>query len=354
MRSYCLRFGASVMQRIFNHKIIFVAFFVAFLLTSIVPLFIDENYTAEMMENELKSALNVEYYLITDQITRTLDQVYIRSWISELNNLSSILSYRRVYDPSIRNALIDGYFQQAGKIISLSLRTPDNPQPLHFLKKKQLSLLAEDDPVGVNAFFSFERISISSDESDESIFVQPPIILKNCNKIFLPIEASIEWDKGRKAWLRGIYTLTPVLNSISRDLAIGPREMYIVDQNAKIVFSNENGQFLQRTKLGFPIGNKIESSVGGINRVFQLEAFKYKGKFYVGNFSTTRFLNWAVVMVDRYHSAYALVDETRKKMDMWRIMAFFIAIVMSAVFSWFFSKIVVYFLHSEGWKLGRK
>ena len=130
--------------------------------------------------------------------------------------------------------------------------------------------------------------------------------------------------------------------------------MYIADQDGNVVFSNENGQFSNKTKLGFPIMGKIRSSVGGINRVFQLEAFRYKGKSYVGNFSTTRFLDWAVVVVDRYHSAYALVDETKEKIGMWRIMAFFIAVMMSAFFSWFFSKIFVSLFRSEKRKWERR
>jgi len=77
---------------ILNRKILFLTFLAAFLLVSVIPLLIFGYHLLNRTEDELKSSLNENNYLITRNISNELDQVRIGKWISTLEGLTSSFS----------------------------------------------------------------------------------------------------------------------------------------------------------------------------------------------------------------------------------------------------------------------
>ena len=222
-------------------------------------------------------------------------------------------------------------------MVTLSLISPGSDQPLYFLKEERIHNLIKNDSEGVASFFRID----DSVSTGEKAFIHPPILLKDGSEIFLPIEISIKWRGGKKARLRCIYDLTTEFRLMANTLPLGVKEIYIVDQFSTVVFSNIPNKFLGKHGFEFPIMEKIRESLKGKTRFFQMETFEYKGSLYVGNFSTTRDINLAVVVVEPYDSAYALVWYTEKRILIWAAVAVSLCIIFSAFLACFFSLFIV-------------
>ncbi len=325
--------------RIISKTSLFIVFFLAFLVIGFIPFAFVKYYTLEKVENELRSSLNEAYYLLTEKIADMIDQVYIQRWISNLAQLSASLDQKVLYENSVRNALLNTFFQNTDDMLTLSLILPDSAQPLHFLKQDRLRDLTQHDPEGVASLFKIHDADTVS--NGEGTLIYPPILLKEGHDIFLPVDVFINWDDQQKARLHCIYDLTQSLRLLEQELPIGSKEMYIVDRAGAIIFSNRRARFSEGERFKFPILGKIRESLAGKARIFQLEIFNYHEDSYVGNFSTTRTVNWAVVVVEPYNSAYALVQQTKRQIVFWAVASIFLCSACAAFFSWFFSLFIV-------------
>ena len=322
-----------------NKISLFFLFFIAFLVIGFIPFAFVKYYTLKTVENEMRSSLNETYYLLTEKITDMIDQVYIQNWLSNLAQLRASLDHTIIYDHAVRNALLNTFFQNEDEIVTLSLILPNTDQPLHFLKQEWLQDLTQYDPEGVASFFSIPDPEVVAEGDTTMIF--PPILLQGGHGVFLPIEVFIDWDDGQMAQLHCIYELTRSLRQIEQKQSVGSKEMYIVDRSGNIMFSNKRGGFFEGEHFDFPIMEKIRDSLEGKTRLFQLEIFTYNDASYVGNFSITRYVNWAVVVIEPYSSAYALVQETTKQIFLGAMVAILLCIACATFFSWFFSLFIV-------------
>ncbi len=113
--------------KLLNRKSLFAAFFVTFMLIAVIP-YISVNYfVLKKVEDELKSSLNEEYYFITKQITRTIEDVYVQNWLVDIARLRQMLNFDVTYENSQRYALAKVFLSQNPAIITLSIQTPCKP-----------------------------------------------------------------------------------------------------------------------------------------------------------------------------------------------------------------------------------
>jgi signal transduction histidine kinase/CheY-like chemotaxis protein len=330
-----------------NKVWLFMMFFVAFLVLSFIPFAFIKYYTLRKVENEMRSLRNESYYLLTEKIADMLDQVYIQTWLSNLMQLRNRLDYTIIADEAARNALLNTIFQQEPDMLTLSLLLPNPDQPLHFLKQKRLLELMQIDSEGVPAFFNLP--DVKSISSGETPFIQTPIVFKVSHAVFLPIDLLINWDEGQIAQLHCVYELTQGLQQIEHEFPVGNKEMYIVTQAGEILFASRQKHFAAGQTLQLPLMEKIRDSLAdathiaqaGATRKAQLEIFTYQDISYVGNFSTMRYVNWAVVVMEPYQLAYGLVLGTQGQIVFWAGVAVLLCIAYATFFAWFFSLFIV-------------
>ena len=334
--------------KLLSRKSLFAAFFATFILIAVAP-YIGVNYfVLKKVENELKSSLNEEYYFITKQITHTIEQVYVQNWSADIARLRQMLNFEVTYESSQRYALAESFLNQDPAIITFSLQTPGETEPLHFLRKESLTPFIKVDPHGVGLFFNFS--DSAADKTTDTVDLCEPIILPHptsaaMNAIFLPIEAPFAYSNTLTARLRAVYYFTPALERINRQLALGHKEMYLVDKSGAILFSNrfsnrsgaDQYRSVNRKRLEYPFMSKIRTTLEGAPAVFQLETFQYKGSAYVGCFATIRSSDWAVVLVERYQSAYAPVQATKRQIILWVMISILLCLFFAGMFAWFFS-----------------
>ena len=327
--------GEPTPFRQFTKLSLFIIFFIAFITIGFIPFMVVKYYTLQKVENELRSSLNESYYLITEQITDIIDRAHIRRWVSNLMQLRSSLDYRVIPDDEFRQALLNSFFQNESEMVVLSLLYPDAQPPLHFLKQDTLQELTRQEPDAVARFFRIKHTTHIL-ETDWITFGDP-VIFRCCRKAFLPVEVVFQWDDREKARMRCIYDLTPALNLMDDKLLPGSKQLYIVDRNGTIIFSDKGADHFSEDRFDLPIINTIKESLAGKSRMFQLELFQHQGTDWVGNFATTGYLNWAVAVVEKENSAYALVKETKSRVVIWALVAFLLCVAVSSFFSWFFS-----------------
>ena len=327
-----------------NRPLLFLTFFFAFLVTGFVPFALVERASLKKVEREMQSSLNEANYLLTEKITARINQSHIRRWLSNLEQLRRSLDYGIVRDPTVRNFLLNTFFQAAGDVAALSLFPSDADGPIHFLKQGRIEEITRRDPEGVAALFRTDPEIFGPGRSGpgaKEILIRPPLLLDGANDIFLPIDAALSWDDGRSAHLHCVYDLTPGLSDLESELPIGRKQLYVVDDAGIVIFSNGEGPFGRGARFGFPILENVRESLEGRNRIFQLATFSHGGDAYVGHFSTSRYVQWAVVVVEPYHQAYALVIETKRHIFYWALLAVFVCLALAAVLSGVFSHFIV-------------
>jgi signal transduction histidine kinase/CheY-like chemotaxis protein len=323
-----------------NKQSLFFAFFSAFLIIALIPHGVFEYHTLQKVENELKSSLNEEYYLLTDQLSKTIDNLYVKRWVSDLNLLRTLMDFRFIYDDTLRSSFLNAFLQDNPEIISMSLKTPTLSQPLHFLKHETIQELSEMDLEGVGAFFILSETG-GNVSGGGTVFVRDPIMLKTGGEIFLPIELKLLWGEQETAWLRCIYHFTPVLKLLYRSPSLGNKMMYIVNESGVVICSNDHQACSPGDPFDAPILAKIQEGLKSPASVFQLESFHYRDQYYVGSFSTTRLLRWAIVLIEPYASAYALVSQVREKIILLILLSLMLSTAFSGIFSWFFSRFII-------------
>lgn len=314
-------------------------FLLAFLIVTMIPLIIAEYYTMKKAEEELKSVLNEEYYLIIDQLRRTIDEVFISNWVTNLMTLSNYLGKDIWMTEEVRNSLIDAKLHQMSESILLALKMTDMDQPFFFMKNEIITNLYSKDPDNIADLFQFSQTESTGDLTS---CVKAPIYLANSQKLFLPIEFQISWDNGKSAMLRGVFDLNSILEFISTEISIGVRELYIVNKDGGVIFSNKNAKFASGDSLPYPIMEKVKSGLGGGALIFQIEQFDYQGERYLGNFALSQYLSWGVVVVDKYSQAYAMVDQAKRDIIKWIGIALLLCVAFSIFFARSFSSAIRY------------
>jgi signal transduction histidine kinase/CheY-like chemotaxis protein len=326
--------------RRFNKVWLFVMFFVAFVVLSSIPFAFIKYYTLRKIANEMRSSLNESYYLLTEKIADMLDQVYIQTWLSNLMRLGNTLDYTVIADEAARNSLLNTIFQREPDMLTLSLILPNTEQPLHFLKQERLQQLMQTDAKGVVTFFN--PPDAKAIPSRETPFIQTPIVFQVSHAVFLPVDVLINWDEGHTAQLHCVYELTQGLQQIEHELPVGNKEMYVVNQAGEILFASRQEYFAAGQKFQLPLMEKIRDSLAGAARIAQLEIFTYQDMSYVGNFSTMRYVNWAVAVMEPYQLAYGLVLDTQRQIVFWAGVAVLLCIACATFFAWFFSLFIVH------------
>jgi len=326
--------------KLLNRKSLFAAFFATFILIAVAPYIFVNYFVLKTVENELKSSLNEANYFITDQITHTIERVYVQNWLADVALLRQMFDFDVTYESSQRHALAEAFLNQDPAIITLSLQTPVETEPLHFMKKDSLTPFINADPYSVSSFFRFS--DPAEKKTADTVRLGDPIVLsKPVNAIFLPIETPYTFSDTQQARLRTVYYFTPALERINRQLALGHKEMYLVDKSGAILFSNRPGRFAPEKHLEYPLMAEIRSTLEGAPAVFQLETFQYKGAVYMGCFATIRSIDWAVVLVEPYQSAYAPVQAAKRQIMLWVVFSVLLCLILAGLFAWFFSLFII-------------
>jgi len=314
-------------------------FLIAFLAVAVIPLIISEYFTLRKAEEELKSQLNEQYYLVIDQLRRTVDEIYIHSWISNLSALSVSIEYERGLSPETRNSLMDARLNQIDELILLSLKIPYLSQPIYLMKNEMINELFLKDGETVKNLFEFAD---AGNIHETERVVKEPIYLEASQKYFLPIEFPVNWENGETATLRGVFDIDAILNFITNEISIGHRELYMVTKEGKIIFKSKQAKFDIGTVLPYSIVENVKKSLEGESRVFQIETFNYDNKKYLGNFAISQYTNWGIVVIDKYSMAYALVNQVKHDIVFWIGLAIILCIIFSIFFAKSFSSSISY------------
>ncbi|MBN2602469.1 MAG: SpoIIE family protein phosphatase [Candidatus Marinimicrobia bacterium] len=279
-------------------------------------------------EDELKSVLNEEYYLIIDQLRRTVDEVYIGNWLSNLKTTAEFIENDPYITSELINSLLNAKLNQIDELIVLILKLSDSGEQLSTMKSEQVVELYNQDPEKVA-----ELIQFSGEMSSQNFTIRAPVILPNSKQLFLPIEVPIQWEDGQKAVLRGVFNLNSIINFISSEISIGARELYIVNETEEVVFSN-NDRFASGDTLLYPIMSMVKSSLSGETRISKIEPFSYKNVGYLSNFAVSQYVKWGIIVADESSRAYAMVEAAKRDIVKW----VGLAIMLSVVFSIFFAR----------------
>ncbi len=318
---------------------LFIVFFMAFLAIAIIPYLIFESPTLKNVENELRSSLNEEYYFITDQKIQIIDDFYIRQWISILAHLKSILELKTNYSNPDYYSVLNAYFQGSEEAVSMAFKNGMTSNPVYFIKHGKLDKSAINQPGIFNYFFGIS----DPDElkGTKSIFIREPVYLSYTNKIYLPIEVRLKGNGKNISRLRCVFDMTAVISAIYKDLSIGKKQLFIINELGDPICRNKNMLKCREFYSHLPIIPKIRKAIELKSKVFTLETFEYNGKKYVVSYITSSVLNWAVVLIEPYQSAYAMVSQIKNRIIGWIIVSFFLSFIFSLASAWFFSRFII-------------
>lgn len=311
-------------------------FLIAFFVVTMIPLIIAEYFTMKKAEDELKSVLNEEYYLIVDQLRRTVDEVYIGNWLSNLKTTAEFIENDPYMTSEMINTLLNAKLNQIDEIIILTLKLSDSGEQLSTMKNELVVGLYSQDPEKVA-----ELIQFSGSMGDEEFIIFDPIRLPNSQQLYLPIEVPIQWSDGQRAVLRGVFNLNSIINFISTEISIGARELYIVNRNEEVVFSN-NEKFASGDTLLYPIMSMVKSSLSGAARISKIEPFTYEEVGYLSNFAVSQYVKWGIIVADKSSRAYAMVEEAKRDIIKWVALAIVLCVVFSIFFARTFSGAIRY------------
>jgi len=325
--------------KIINKTSLFILFFLGFLLTGFIPFIMVMDYTLDRVENELKSSSNESCHMLAEKIAGRIDRGYIHRFESSMENLQSKLNRHCAGMESDRHFLLDSFLRNSNDLLSLSLIPPEPGQPLHMFKKERIVELAENDPEGVASFFKInDPVNLLS---NKGVFMHPPVILGGSNDIFLPMDININWEKGSTTRLRGIFVLKPGFIITENELPPGAKQIFIIDSSGVVFFTSMQDKLSTENGADFPIVDKILKSMKGKIGFSYIQPFKYRKNTYVGSFTMTRYIDWAVVMIEPHGSAYAMVRHTKNQIVLWALAAVVFCIACAAFLSWSFSLLIV-------------
>ena len=314
-------------------------FLVAFLLAALIPLGIAEYRTMIKAEEELKTLLNEEYYLIIDQVRLSMDEGNIYQWISGMRNLALMLENIDSDDQPMQRTVLDTYLKMVDELVVLEFKQGGGQSPMVFMKNEFINELFVQDGNAVSALFEFsgEEPSI-----DANLAVKAPLFMETSSKIFLPVEFPVTLNNGEVTIVRGVFDIDAILGLISREISTGHRELYIIDTRGEIIYENKNGRFNSGEILPYAITENVRKCLEGQNRAFQLENFQYEQKALIGNYTVSSYIDWAIVVVDEFDMAYALVAQVKKDIVVWVTIAVILCVLFSLFFARSFSKTIAY------------
>jgi signal transduction histidine kinase len=318
---------------ILNKKILFLTFLAAFLLVSVIPLLIFGYHLLRRTEDELKSSLNENNYLITRHISNELDQYQIDKWISALEGLSSSVSPGRDDGQGRNGAVINSYFSQVRELAILSIRTGPGQQVRHYVNQGFLNGWK-----GVHSDL-LARLFLAGGDSmfrENGVILRDPIHIAANRSVFLPVEIAFGGRSGRAGFIRGVFELTPVFGSIDAEMSSSRRQIYILDNRGRILFQNGQGRFEPGQVLPYPLPLPMPR----LSPVFQTLKFRHEGRDFLGYMLPSPRTHWPVVVVYRHDEAYALVAQMRQRILMVIGFALILSIVMSFLFAWFHSSFI--------------
>ncbi len=321
-------------------------FLLAFFIVTMVPLIIAEYFTMQKAEVELKSVLNDQYYLIIDQLRRTVDEVYIGRWLSNLLSTAQFIESDPYMSVETINSLLNAKLNQIDEVIILTLKLTDSGEQLSTMKNEMVVELYNQDPDRVA-----ELIQYGADIDMENYVICSPILLPNSKKLYLPIEVPVVWEDGQSAILRGVFNLNSIIDFVSTEISIGAKELYIVNDDEQIVFSN-NDKFASGDTLLYPIVSMVKSCLSGKSRMSKIEPFSYNGIGYLSNFAVSQYVKWGIIVAQESARAYAMVEQAKKDIVKWIGIAIFLCIVFSVLFARQFAGAMRYLATIAG-KIGK-
>ena len=311
-------------------------FLLAFFIVTMIPLIIAEYFTMQRAEDELKSVLNEEYYLIIDQLRRTVDEVYIGNWLSNLTSTTEYIESNPDLSLEIINALLNAKLNQINDLIILTLKLSDSGEQLSTMKNDLVIQLYNQDPDRVARLIQF-----SDRMEGEKYIIRDPVNLPNSKQLVLPIEVPIQWGDGQRAVLRGVFNLNSIIDFISTEISIGARELYIVNDRDQVVFSN-NEYFISGDTLKYPIIKMVRNSLKGKTRISKIEPFTYQNVGYLCNFAVSQYVKWGIIVADKSARAYAMVEAAKRDIVKWIGLAIILCVIFSVFFARYFSDAMRY------------
>jgi signal transduction histidine kinase len=318
-----------------NRRILFSAFLIAFLIVSVVPLLISGYHSLRRTEDELKSSLNENNYLVTRYISNELEELQVEKWISTLNALSSSLSMNKKLGLEQTHFLINSYFSQIRELAVLSTRTHPRSEIKHYINQRFMDEFKAQNPDSLCRLFSFHTETVTRDNAAD---IGKPIFLSGDHDIFLPIEIAPKNQSSFSVSLRGVFQLVPAFGFIDSDMSTAQRQVYILDGEGRILFQNQHGQFKTGTRLPY----LIDFSSSKKSFVFQTLSFHYSGRKYLGYVFPSPRTGWLVVVAYLHDKAYALVSQMRQRILFYIGIALILSVVMSFGFAWFHSSVIVH------------
>jgi signal transduction histidine kinase len=319
---------------ILNRKILFLSFLAAFLLVSVPPLLVSGSGLLRRTEDELKSSLNENNYLIARSIADQLDESRVAPWSALLRSLASSLESARTGNPGAAGFMIDQAFRQTPALAVLSLETERRSKPLHYINRSALSGLENQDSRKLADLFSSASDSGSGGRSET---IGRPVLFDSNRIVFLPIRVPSAPERDGAGTLRGVFRISPALESIDQDLSSVERQIYVVDGDGTILFRNRHGRFDPGSVLPYPLGN----AGGQEPQVFRTLAFASDDTMRLGYCFPMQRTGWRVVLVSARDRAYAPIGQTRRQILASLGMALALSLVLSALFAWFHSSVIV-------------
>jgi len=318
---------------ILNKKILFFTFLAAFLLVSVIPLLFFGYHLLRRTEDELKSSLNENNYLVTRHISNELDQFQIGKWISTLEGLSSSISTSGNSGGTASDAVINSYFSQVRELAILSIRTGTGSEAKHYVNQKFLSGWK-----GVRTAFLARLFEAGGDSvfSENGVVLRNPVRVDTGQSVFLPVEVTFGGHSGRNGFIRGVFELTPVFGFIDAEMSSSRRQIYILDSRGRILFQNGQGRFEAGSVLPYPLRLPMPQS----SSVFQTLKFSHQGRDYLGYMLPSPRTHWPVVVVYRHDEAYALVAQMRRRILAVIGFALVSSMILSFGFAWFHSSFI--------------
>ncbi|HEX9934368.1 MAG TPA: hypothetical protein VGB38_04150, partial [bacterium] len=316
-----------------NKKILFFAFLSAFLIVSVVPLLISGYHLLTRTEDELKSALNENNYLLARRISNELDAFQIERWISTLNGLSSSLVWNDTSAQGRRRILVNSVFDQVQELVILSMRPDSRQGTKHYVNQSFLSEMKGWNADRLASLFSFNGDSALH---GRNALIRRPVFFDKGRTGFLPIEIRSNRPTESTGTLRGVFQLAPIFGFIDAEMSVPQRQIYILDDTGRILFQNKNGLF----ELGKPLPYPIKLPNAQSSYVFQTLRFDHLGKKHVGYLLPIQRSGWFVVIAYLFDKVYAPVSQMRQQMVMSIGFALILSVLMSFLFAWFHSSVI--------------
>jgi signal transduction histidine kinase len=316
-----------------NKKNLFFSFLAAFLIVSIVPLLLSGYRLLTRTQDELKSSLNENNYLVARHISNKLDEQQIEKWISALDGLSSSLAWNGQEDPDRRGIIINSYFSQIRELVILSTLSRSGLDVKHYVNQNLLNKTKGWNTENLASLLSFRN---ANPADSNGVIIRTPVFFDSGKSIYLPIDVVQKHPGKTGGSLRGVFQLDPVFGFIDADMSSMQRQIYILDDTRRILFQNINGQFGPGRVLPYPIRFPLQQN----SFVFQTLHFEYSGKKYVSYLLPTPRTGWFVVVAYLYEKAYAPVSQIRRQLVMNLGFALVLSVLMSFLFAWFHSSVI--------------